>query len=1151
MKTWLSAVEPELAEDLNKVESARDTPFPMADFTPRTKERSMKFYSILASYTKNKPLRVIKSMTDYNGLEAWRNLIQEHEPYTRGRGLALLNKVFNHKFDNKKTHLENLVAFEEAIENYETAANDVMSDDVKVSVVMNNMEGAVRQHLLLTVDSKTKFENIRQFLVIYEQTVRWTTTDLINSGKDHGGQADMDVSRVKGKGKDKGSKGFKGKGKWRTKGKGKDGKGKWSENGFYKGRGRGFLKGRGRGGRKGKGRSFSSNKGKGRGKGNVLAGVCHYCGKPGHYESQCRKKERDLGGVREVQEEDEKSSAGASSAAASIATTMRTANSSSSAAQAKASAAGTRSVRQIAMYHMAEPEEDSKLFHLDEGEEEDDDYTVDYFGRVVRIEEFSLCDSDSDCISACEESACDGQQQEGDDPVMSWWMSEESAIRAVQKVENVYLEDHLRIEVILDSGADVSLLPLHLAPGRATSSKKNNARLQDAQGNKITCAGKQMVSLILFDGEGGPVCVQEELIIADVVNPLLAVGKLIRAGWEVKTEQGTILTDGESMTPVHFHKNSLATYAFIPELQQEHMNGNMVKNSSRQSVRTVIQLNSFVKKCLEDGVGWRNAEGIPGIVHFCMKQMSYLDPSPMFSGMYFPYRTTVIKDGDTWKAIEVSKKYLDRREPFEAFENEVDELITFVSPKPVTLSVIGFPVEQSERAEFENQTQDYWSMNGLELTRHHVSPRVHKFLPEGVRGFPTSLRNLNSTRKTMGEAYFGKEVFVVRHEWMDEDPYQEPFSQAWTGKTVFTMIEKEGGELQVQEPQKKKKPTIPLEPVREDEEMVDPQEGIIPEELVVEHEGYIYDENCTLHDLRALCKNFGVRTFGSKKQILKRLSSHMQSEDRKQKVEEMSKKYEDAIEPVLRPRNLPPDDPREIELRNLTHLPYAPWCGHCVAMKAKESPFRLQEQKGNADSSKPTVSFDFCFTATATSEEPPATCLVVVDDWTKAVLAVPVSAKGGPTMMKHMKEAVVQFCSQIGYTNMNFRGDNESAAKSLKDSVQKARGVMGLGTILQDTKSYIHQSNGLAERTVQTTRRQANTFLDELREKTKLDIPHTHPIFGWAFRHAAWVLNRFSKIASLGNRTPRELVTGKPYKGEMVNFDAVIYVKRLHPKKKK
>ena len=140
--------------------------------------------------------------------------------------------------------------------------------------------------------------------------------------------------------------------------------------------------------------------------------------------------------------------------------------------------------------------------------------------------------------------------------------------------------------------------------------------------------------------------------------------------------------------------------------------------------------------------------------------------------------------------------------------------------------MIGFPVEQSERAECENQTQDYWTVDGLELTRHHVSPRVHKFIPEGVRGFPTSLRNLNPTRKTMGEAYFGKEVFVVRDEWMDEDPYQEPFPQAWTGETIFTMIEKEGDELQAQEPPKKKKPRIPLEPVPEDEEMVDPQEEL-------------------------------------------------------------------------------------------------------------------------------------------------------------------------------------------------------------------------------------------------------------------------------------------------------------------------------------
>ena len=64
--------------------------------------------------------------------------------------------------------------------------------------------------------------------------------------------------------------------------------------------------------------------------------------------------------------------------------------------------------------------------------------------------------------------------EEDDDRVNVMVVSEES-------VENVYLENHLRIEVILDSGADVSLLPLRPSPGRAMNNKKNNTRLQDAQ----------------------------------------------------------------------------------------------------------------------------------------------------------------------------------------------------------------------------------------------------------------------------------------------------------------------------------------------------------------------------------------------------------------------------------------------------------------------------------------------------------------------------------------------------------------------------------------------------------------------------------------------------------------------------------------------
>ena len=112
---------------------------------------------------------------------------------------------------------------------------------------------------------------------------------------------------------------------------------------------------------------------------------------------------------------------------------------------------------------------------------------------------------DADRNSSCEEAdpGRDAQHhhvQEEVDSVTSWWLNDEvSSVRAVQKDSFPALEDHLKIEIIPDSGADVSLLPLHHSPGGSRGNKKNFARLQDAQGNKIMRAGKQIVSLILFD----------------------------------------------------------------------------------------------------------------------------------------------------------------------------------------------------------------------------------------------------------------------------------------------------------------------------------------------------------------------------------------------------------------------------------------------------------------------------------------------------------------------------------------------------------------------------------------------------------------------------------------------------------------------------
>ena len=116
------------------------------------------------------------------------------------------------KFENKKTTLETILAFEEAIDVYEKASGDLVPDDLKISIILSHQECQLRQHMSMNITPKTTYPKLRQFLLSYEQNIRWTTTDLISPGKDHVSQADMDIGRVKGKGKDGRGKGKSNKG---------------------------------------------------------------------------------------------------------------------------------------------------------------------------------------------------------------------------------------------------------------------------------------------------------------------------------------------------------------------------------------------------------------------------------------------------------------------------------------------------------------------------------------------------------------------------------------------------------------------------------------------------------------------------------------------------------------------------------------------------------------------------------------------------------------------------------------------------------------------------------------------------------------------------------------------------------------------------
>ena len=108
----------------------------------------------------------------------------------------------------------------------------------------------------------------------------------------------------------------------------------------------------------------------------ILADSCH---RPGQYEANCRRKQRDMqsGNIRQAQQDDQHSVAPSSSSTAlpSSASTRATSVSSQQLPRKP-----NPTIRQVSMYHIGEqPETLPEQFDLDEDEEEAE---INYFGRI-------------------------------------------------------------------------------------------------------------------------------------------------------------------------------------------------------------------------------------------------------------------------------------------------------------------------------------------------------------------------------------------------------------------------------------------------------------------------------------------------------------------------------------------------------------------------------------------------------------------------------------------------------------------------------------------------------------------------------------------------------------------------------------------------
>lgn len=120
----------------------------------------------------------------------------------------------------------------------------------------------------------------------------------------------------------------------------------------------------------------------------------------------------------------------------------------------------------------------------------------------------------------------------------------------------------------------------------------------------------------------------------------------------------------------------------------------------------------------------------------------------------------------------------------------------------------------------------------------------------------------------------------------------------------------------------------------------------------------------------------------------------------------------------------------EIDEHNLTHCAYRSWCPICVEAHGREDP-HCRATKEDVMSEAPVVSMDYKEISEYEMDKALLIAIICRDEWTKAVAAHVVKAKGSIECSRRF----VEFLDSFGYNESVLKFDNESAIKVLRDEV--------------------------------------------------------------------------------------------------------------------
>ena len=712
--------------------------------------------------------------------------------------------------------------------------------------------------------------------------------------------------------------------------------------------------------------------------------------------------------------------------------------------------------------------------------------------------------------------------------------------------------------VILDSGADVSCIPPSFAEcGRGASSRP--LQVQDAQGATMKVKAERLIDFVVSDGDEGEVTIRERCIVADVTQPLLSLGRLLKRGWFPAKGNGSLWLHHESTgtsVPMGFKGMSLSMQASIrrvdveesrvqetdapsaPSSPSQKANAVSVQSSPMQKADAVSVQSSPVQQAdavsvqsspvqKADAVSVRSSPvqkadavsvqssphgpvyhvshiqvrlsvddlqygwqvGPTGHLVWRGRSATFTDPS-MFAPTGWPYRSTCAQRSGTWFLLEHCVPWTQIRDVEAPLPGGSEcEVVTILHVQVEPISEVRVELPPGMDAPVGLPEPDYYSFYRSGAENSElVEVELDVEVPEEVV----------MEAGELAEASTG---------WAVLPEQQEPLAYA---------------------PQ--------------------PPPAVEPTVL----DGVEINEQTSSTVLKEAARKLGLSTAGSRSRLYQRVKSFLDKQRLGLEMQlaadaQQLEQREARVQPVPRQPTA-----QERLLHEATHLPFQPWCGHCVAMRSM--PDRA-ESLVDAPRDIPTISYDFCFTGfdeEGKMEDCPAQdaenrralkCMIIHDTATGSVAAVPCESKGDN---KYLGLELMRFIQSLGHTTCELRCDAEQATLSLQTAVVRARLRLGMRAIVRNPAVGAHSSSGYVEKAVDCVRKLANTLLDMVREKTKLTIGTDSPLFSWAFIHAAFLLNRYRVT---GNLTSYERSCGARYSGRIAPFGEPVYA-QVTPKQK-